>query len=213
MKFSIGITTAERQQPTLERCILSYSKAFSTKCTIFAEPNVDKIKTNNKWISREREYGCWTNWIYSLQFLFVSEPGSDYYCIFQDDIVFCKNIESYLGTIELPKIFSIFKPNIYLKNEDIWSKQDRGGMLWMAQTFFIHSSLVPSLLRDKKCWKLPGNKQIDNRIGVWAKEKGQQVYYHCPSLCQHIGETSTIWNSDLSNYRSADDFVGEDFNL
>lgn len=141
----------------------------------------------------------------------MNEPGANYYCIFQDDIVFCKNIEEYLGSIELPKIFSIFKPNIYLKNEGVWSKQDRGTTLWMAQTFFIHNSLVQSLINDRTAWKVPGNKQIDNRIGRWAKEKGQRVYYHCPSLCQHIGETSTIWNSDLSGYRSADDFPGEDF--
>lgn len=206
MKFSIGITTAKRLTPTLERCLSSYRESFSTKCTVFAEPDVDKVETDNKWISRERQYGCWTNWAFSLRDLFASEPGADYYCIFQDDIVFCKNIESYLGTLELPKIFSIFKPSIYLKNEGCWSKQDRGPALLMAQTFFIHTSLVSSLLKDKIAWKVPGNKQIDNRVGRWAKEKGQQVYYHCPSLCQHIGETSTIWNSDLSGYRSADDF-------
>lgn len=212
MKFSVGITTAKRENLTLDRCLVSYNGAFITNCTIFAEPDVDKIETNNKWISRERQYGCWDNWIFSLRDLYKSGPESEFYCIFQDDIVFCKNIESYLGTIELPKIFSIFKPRVYSKNEGVWSKQDRGGSLWMAQTLFIHRSIIPSLLTDRTIWKLSGNKQIDNRVGMWAKKIGQQVYYHCPSLCQHIGEKSTIWNdANLDNYRSADDFVGEEF--
>ena len=55
----------------------------------------------------------------------------------------------------------------------------------------------------------------DNRIGWWARENNFEVVYHTPSLSQHIGHTSSCWDSQPTSVwrRSASDFVGEEFDL
>lgn len=57
-----------------------------------------------------------------------------------------------------------------------------------------------------------GNTLKDAIIGHWAGRAGLPVYFHTPSLGQHIGQESTLTEdlSTVSNGRQASDFVGED---
>jgi hypothetical protein len=49
-------------------------------------------------------------------------------------------------------------------------------------------------------------------LAEWAQRQQLPVYYHAPSLAQHIGETSTVWpGAGNSGLRRASTFVGEDF--
>lgn len=193
----IGITTSARRESTLERSYESFKQAFHCEHLIL----------------EDHGRGCWNHWFHSLVRLRRDYPNQDYYAIFQDDVIFCKNVQSYLATLTLPKVFSIFKPKQYFKNDGVWSKQTLGGKLWMAQTYFFRHDIVDSLLHSKIVWKVSGNKQVDNRVGLWAESIGEPVYFHAPSLAQHIGDTSTLWGEDkkASGLRSANDFLGEDF--
>ena len=60
-----------------------------------------------------------------------------------------------------------------------------------------------------------GNTVKDAVIGQWAEKLGLPVFYHTPSLVEHIGEFSTLTDdvSTPSNGRMSLDFVGKDFDV
>lgn len=209
----IGITTAPRKIPTIVTSLDSCCNAFDKdNIFIFSEPNV-YINTKIKVIYNKEILGCWKNWCLSLYRLYDMFPKKDYYAIFQDDVIYARNIQNYLDKIDLPPIFSIFKPQHYLKNNETWAEMRRGQYLWMAQTLFFRNDIAKLLVKDSSLWKFDGDKQVDNRVGLFAEKHDIPVSYHVPSLCQHIGDTSSIWNNGVAaeEDRAANDFVGESF--
>jgi hypothetical protein len=58
-----------------------------------------------------------------------------------------------------------------------------------------------------------GNTIKDAVIGQWAEKLKLPVYFHTPSLAEHIGVSSTLTDDDSTpeNGRMSKDFVGEDF--
>jgi len=156
---------------------------------------------------------AWKNWFYALKQL-RKDYDQPYYGIVQDDIILCKNVDQYLyyNTPSGADCFSIFCPTDY-RGLSRWNRQDHyGAKLWMAQTFFFTADATDSILSSEEVWRVPGDRAIDNRVGLWAKYNDRSVYYHTPSLVQHVGYTSTLWPGEQIKYnRAASDFVGEDF--
>jgi hypothetical protein len=58
-----------------------------------------------------------------------------------------------------------------------------------------------------------GNTIKDAVIGRWAEKNNLPVYFHTPSLAEHIGRISTLTDDDSTpeNGRMSMDFPGEDF--
>ena len=58
-----------------------------------------------------------------------------------------------------------------------------------------------------------GDKLIDVRVGEWSEAINKAAIFHNPSLAQHIGEFSTIWEDGVpaEDDRAAFEFVGENF--
>ncbi len=58
-----------------------------------------------------------------------------------------------------------------------------------------------------------GNTLKDAVIGRWADKQKLPIYYHTPSLAEHIGFLSTLTTdvSNAENGRMSKDFVGENF--
>ena len=92
----------------------------------------------------------------------------------------------------------------------------------MAQTFFFYKNSLDLLLNNNiiKSWNKDRN--IDTKVGEWARNINKPVYYHTPSLGQHVGHHSTIWKNshpdgiqDIPAWgdRSASDFVGHNFDV
>ena len=216
-KWAVGVTVAPRKNPTFERCYESFLEA-GFKPQIFKEPGVSLDPKFFKYgvTERPRRLGAWNNWLSSLYELRQKNPNADAYAIFQDDVMLCRDIKTYLEQELWPSSFtafvSVFTPNHYRGNS-VWNPIDQGVNLWMAQTFIFPPLAVDSILRHPiiRGWK--GDKNIDSKIGEWARNIGMLPYYHTPSLGQHVGHDSTIWGEELPAMgdRSASDFVGESF--
>ena len=224
-KWAVGVTVAPRKNPTFGRCYESFLEAGFTP-QIFKEPGVSIDPRFFKYgvTERAQRLGAWKNWTTSLAELRRRNPEADAYAIFQDDVVLCKNIKTYLEQELWPSPFtafvSVFTPHCYRGNE-AWNPIDIGRNLWMAQTFIFPPLAVDSILSHPiiKNWK--GDKNIDSKIGEWAQAIGMFPYYHSPSLGQHVGHSSTLWADGNNPYgwdelpalgdRSASDFVGESF--
>ena len=218
-EWAVGVTVAPRQNPTFEQCYESFLRA-GFKPHIFKEPDVHIDPRFFKYgvTARSQRLGAWKNWLTSLFELRKRKPNADVYAIFQDDVILCKNIKRYLECELWPSPFtafvSVFTPNHY-KGRSTWNPIDQGLNLWMAQTFFFSPYAVDSILRHPSVVNWGGDKNIDSKIGEWAQQIGMYPYYHTPSLGQHIGHDSTIWNGanevPALGDRSASDFVGINF--
>lgn len=210
----IGITTALRRKETLTATAASFKNAGFNKLHLFADKGsiISREAQFIKITHRESIFGAWKNWFYALKEL-REAYDQEYYGIAQDDILLSKNINQYLyyNTPREADCFSIFCPSIYV-GLSRWNRQDHmGSKLWMAQTFFFTKAAVDSLLTSQEVWRISGDRHIDNRVGLWAKYNDRSVYYHTPSLGQHVGYASTLWEDKIEGGRAASDFVGEDF--
>ena len=96
-KWAVGVTVAPRKNPTFERCYESFLEA-GFKPQIFKEPGVSLDPKFFKYgvTARPRRLGAWNNWLSSLHELRNKNPDADAYAIFQDDVVLCKDIMTYL---------------------------------------------------------------------------------------------------------------------
>jgi hypothetical protein len=225
LKWAVGVTVAPRKEPTIDYCYGSFLCA-GFRPHVFKEPGVSLHPNifKNGFTERPRRLGAWKNWLYGLKELREKNPDADIYGMFQDDVLLCKNIRSYLE-INLPPentgVFSVFTPSHY-KGQNRWNMIDKGVDLWMAQTFFFYKDALDSLLSNNIIRGWNRDRNIDSKVGEWANSVGRPVYYHTPSLGQHVGHSSTIWEGSnpegIKNLpawgdRSASDFVGHKFDI
>ena len=197
MRWAVGLTTAPRPEPTLKRTRTSLHKAGWPDCRVFDDTDAA---------------GAWRNWIDGLEQLIRRRPRAHAYLMVQDDAVFCRGLRSYLERTLWPAdgaaLCSPYSPTPYRQPHRGWHEENRG---W---------SLVGAL-----CWALPpdsaraivaelggveAKSRIDARIGQWARGNRRSVWYHTPSLVQHVGlGNSALGDTCTGSLRVAADFPGE----
>ena len=222
-KWAVGVTTAPRIKPTLARTLASLSSAGWPSPLIFAEPgsNFPPDRTTQV-IQRSELLGAWPNWYMGLVELYQRDPEAEAYLMVQDDVLFCKNVRQYLETALWPSdrlgVVSLYNPlPPQTAQVGFWPYDPAGGMPCALAMAFPNAA-VRLLLGDMKVLlhrrrgPTVGRRLIDTVVGQWADRSGWGAFLHWPSLCQHIGETTTIWEAaqDLV-VREAPSFVGESF--
>lgn len=226
--WSVGITTAPRSKPTLERTLISLSNAGWSDIKIFAEPN-SPIPTlpsaNCPVIHRETQLGAWPNFLLALQELSLRDPTADAYLICQDDVVFAQNLRSYLETRLWPSerlgVVSLYCSQLYSRGDVVGFHQDyqpSERQYFGALAYVFPAAAARSLLRSSLAvnhrFRNPKNGTclVDHVVSKWARQNAMPFYFHTPGLSQHIGDTSTV-HGDLANdgHRTSPDFLGEEF--
>lgn len=216
-KWAVGVTTAPRKRETFTESMRSILEAgFAPR--IFAEPDSpipDEFR--NVPLTQHREtLGCWPNYYMALQELLTRQPDADAYAIFQDDIIVAKGTREYLERALWPTetcgVVSIYCSLAYAQEKPGWYTLDQK-WVWGACAFiFPRDQLVHFLSNNAIHWRLSGRaggvRNIDIVVGNWAKEHSRPVWYCSPSLVQHIGNASTLWdNARATGKRKARDFV------
>jgi len=158
-------------------------------------------------------------WIPGVRELMSECPNASAYFTVQDDVVLCRGVRDYLNTWpEDPAkiaICSPYSPAAYMASSIGWHKENRAHFLCSAQTWLIPAESLRRIVADlghlvESDAVLRGD---DFLIGRWAHEKRLNVWFHTPSLGQHIGiGNSAIGPECDCNLRQATDFVGEDYN-
>lgn len=102
--WAVGVTTAPRPQPTLERTLSSLSAAGWERPRLFAEPGtaLPSAFASLPQSRRESRLGAFSNWYLGLTELFFREPRADAYLMCQDDAVFALGARDYLETTLWP---------------------------------------------------------------------------------------------------------------
>lgn len=241
MNWSVGITTAPRKQGCyLEKTLNSIIKAGWSEFSIFAEPgSFIPNHFHKNVIQRPKNYGDWTNWATGFYELLLSNPESDYFMMVEDDAIVNKNCRKYIEQA-IPQLkdfasISLYTPSIYnlknfrgfhngVLNERTWSTVTVIMSKTNAINFFSDSLVQNHRFADtfglgQEFWCCPNtdfkNSIKDAVLGRWAFQNNLPIYYHTPSLAEHIGNDSTLTNefATKENGRKSFDFVGEDDEL
>lgn len=222
--WAIGITVSPRPKENqyYTRTIDSVIRAGWKNPHLFIEPDTELAERHLELprIDRKEKYGCWKNWFEGLKELVEIYPDADCYGMIQDDVVFCRGVRVFLEKVLWPNVdvglVSVFTPSHYTEDKPGFYRRNYGGKLWMAQTFFFPPDRAKNCINHAVCTGHDGDRNIDNIIGRWLYRIRKPPYYFSPSLSQHIGETSTLWNNNLNQAKgrkSAKDFVGEDYDI
>jgi hypothetical protein len=223
LTWAVGITTAPRLQPTLTRMLNSLREAGWEEGRIFAEPGCEPVTGFGgfTWTRRDDTLGGWPNWYLALAELVQRQPHADTYLMLQDDVVFARNLRGYLESTLWPServgLASAYCPAAYVRRTNGWHAVENRLDLYGAVTLALPNAAARLLLgharaiNHRRRGAHEGLKHIDTMVGQWAAESHLDVFYHTPSLAQHIGDISVIW-PDAANdgNRRAADFVGEE---
>lgn len=199
--WAVAITTAPRPIPTLPRTLQSLRRAGWSDFDIFPD---------------SAGIGAWRNWIGALAALVREHPDGDAFAMVQDDVIFCRGLREYLEQTLWPAqsnvaLCSPFTPAAYRQPRQGWTLRwpPPNRFLVAAQMWVLPPDAARAIVHE--LGHIRAHKGIDGRIGLWAAQSRRSVWYHTPSLAQHIADTnSAIGNPPVASLRVADDFVGED---
>ncbi|HAV64321.1 MAG TPA: hypothetical protein DCY13_18385 [Verrucomicrobiales bacterium] len=225
--WSVGVLTAPRRQPTLYRSLKSLAAAGWDEVRVFAEPGVvipDSVP--DRLITRRSErIQAWPNFLLALTELHLRQPHADAYLLCEDDVVYCRGLRAYLEQTLWPAnrlgVVSLFTSGYQDPQHGQGFFPTRHGLAsWGAQAYLFPNASARALLRhaDVVNHRSRGPKQgradQDAVVGYWCQKADLDYYMHSPSLAQHIGETSSLWETaELSGLRLATSFPGEEADI
>jgi hypothetical protein len=238
LNWAVGVITCPRERGYyLDRTLDSLTTAGFGEATVFAEPG-SVVPAGHRAVHRPFPYGDWTNWATGLYELLLSRPATDYFLMAEDDAVVCRDAKRYVEHA-LPSLgdfasLSLYTPSTFRAKRRGFHNELRGVHTWSTVAVVMSRPMVVSFFSDPdvqrhrfedifgeaagfwKCPKTdPKNSVKDAVIGQWAAKAARPVYYHTPSLGEHIGEFSTLTDQPalVANGRMSADFVGETADL
>lgn len=215
MKWSYGVTTiSSRLDNLLPRTLASLAGAGFADPHLFIDDAQQAPESLSGYASTchcppLRAFG---NWMTAAWSLYVYSSHADYYGIFQDDFVMCRNVREYIERSKYPKCGYM---NLYTfpSNESGkgWHLSNQRGLGAVAlvfsnealRTLLYQKHLVERVQNDNR-----GHLAIDGGIVESFKKCSWREWVHSPSLTQHTGEKSAIGNSP---HQKAVSFRGEEF--
>ena len=221
--WEVGVTTAPRRLPTLERCAESIIKAGWPDPILFVDgkvelpPNLAHLRT----CTRRPAIGAFPNFALSLAELYMRNPFADAYMMIQDDALLLETpatreyLERALWMTKGPCLASLYCSTKYSRDVPGWHLFEEP-WVWGAVAFVFSRDAVRAFLSCAN-WiehrALPDDEglvRIDILIGQFAEQHGIPVHFPSPSLVQHIGTVSTIWEDSRAVYsRRANQFLGD----
>ena len=205
-QWAIAVTTTDRREhSTLQRTLESFRDTGFEPPVVFA----DLGKKCDIW-----------NWHRAMSFLVSTYPDANAYAIVEDDVVFAKDIRFYLEKTLWPNvksdgcICSIFTPTCYAK-EERWHILNRGRDTWMSQFRIYHPKAAHRMIHEIHEFAdfSSPERQNDGVIGEWASRHDVDIWFHNPSLVQHLGMGLTTYETKMPErveLGMANDFIGED---
>jgi hypothetical protein len=215
-EWGVGITTAPRRLPTLEYCLAALHQAGWDDPRLFIDLATDlpaRFQGAAKSV-RETRIGAWPNYYLALAELLLRHPGADAYMILQDDALLIQNpglranLEQVLWPGDRPGIVSLYCARPYTQASPGWYALPMQWM-WGALAFIFPADVARRFLADPEVLAHrglgpEGLSGIDLLVGRFAHRNDLPVYFPTPSLVQHIGHVSSLWeNARVSGSRRA----------
>jgi len=205
MNWAITILTSPRPKgPTLQRMLDSLALAGWPNATVYNDV---------------AGAGQFRAWMAALAGTVRQCPDADVYFMLEDDVVFCRGLRAYLERSLWPEapehvaICSPYCPTPYRSSARGWHAEHRGCYLVSALSWAIPPQAARAVLADlhpllETTGPLRGS---DFLVGQWAASTGRRVWFHGPSLGQHVGMGNSAVGDGLETpMRTAADFIGEE---
>lgn len=220
--WAVGITTAPRRQPTLERCLRSLQACGWDQLHLFIDGDVsvsEEFSAASRTV-RNPAAGAWRNFYLSLSELLRRSPAANALLMIQDDALWPSHlpVRDYLEQIRWPEdhrfVISPYCCADYTEEKAGWH-EFRETWVYGAVALIFSRTAAEDFLADpiviERC-RHDYQAGIDVVIGDWAKRQNIRVIFPTPSLVQHIGDISTLWSKARAvGLRRATRFVGDEF--
>lgn len=226
IKWSCGVTTVPSRKDTLlPRTLDSIRKAGFNDFTLFVDGSKEDTtyyKYSANVVFRYPQIRTYGNWILSIAELYIRNPLSDRYVMFQDDFITYHNLKEYLSHVE-------YKDKTYWNLYTFPSNQilaphngdkeyigfyesnqlGRGavGLVFNKKTvidLLANQHMVERVLSVDRGWR-----SVDGGVVTALNQIGYKELVHNPSLVQHTGIVSSMGNKP---HKLATSFRGEFFN-
>ena len=227
MRWACGLTTcAERAKTLLPLTLEALWKAGFEDIQVFA----DGCEPRLGWVVRWPTIKPFGNFILGLVELFIRNRDADYYAMFQDDLVACKNLRLYLeqtfpttqGYLNLYTAFAANERLIQGKPKG-WHEASilnngehknrfqtgRGALGLVFPKKAVITLLDSGGIGSKVMDQIFGYRKVDGWVVTAMNTAGYREWIHNPSLVQHKGLTSSI--PGQLPHPQAQTFPGEDF--
>ncbi len=221
--WAVGVTTSPRRLPTLESCVHSVIQAGWTEPVLFLDGEVElpTALSGLNYCRRVPAVGAFPNYVLSLSELYMRDPNADAYLLIQDDAIFVPSnatksyLEKVLWPYDGPCIASLYCSKKYEQVNAGWHLFP-GKWVWGAVAFAFSNAAAkqtlsdPALLAHRAQPGRDGLSKIDVVLGQIASTQKIPLIFPSPSLVQHIGTISTIWEyARAVNARHASQFIGD----
>jgi hypothetical protein len=222
--WAVGVTTAPRVQPVLERCLDSLTRAGWERPHLFIDAAVSVPEKFGRLpcTLRDERVGAWPNYYLALAELVLKHPRADVYMVVQDDALLYsrERLTPYLEAIFWPGrttcLVSLYCSDADTADEPGWHPS-AGAVKSGPVALAFPCELAKAFLTDRNVfahrWQSDelAATSIGDVISDWAEDRGIPVWLPTPSLVQHVGETSTIWRSARAKgKRQARFFAGDE---
>ena len=207
-KWCVGITTAPRRVSSLDATLEAIVNAGWSRPRIFVDGDV---QIPQQWSDlpvscRTPRIGAWPSYYLALTEMFMRDPSADAYALFQDDIELLRraDLRTYLERVlwpgENPGILSLYCSSEYTRKDRGWHRFPEN-WIWGATAFVFSPDAVRGILSSVAVidHRLEGAgdglKGIDVAVGQWAERTNTPIWFPTPSLVQHTGQVSTLWDT------------------
>lgn len=210
--WAYGVTTVPARRCTLlPKTLASLTAAGFPDPAIFVDGEGEGYADlTSKLVRRVPVIGAYGNWLLAMVELYIRCPGYDRYAIFQDDVLFYPNLRKYLNSIPYPKqgylnLYTVprnemiapnavgfFDSQIAGPSPDSIRSQIGKGALGLVFDFHAAETLLNGAFMFARAAEGLHNDGIDGAVVTAMNIAGWREYVHNPTLCQHIGDVSSI---------------------
>ena len=200
LRLAVGMITAPRGEPTIDRALRSLIESGFTSIHIFAEPDswVPLEFAHLPWTIHGRRLGSLGNFFTSLVSLLMIEPDADGYAIFEDDVEAARGLRAWCDGQFWPLgmgLASLYTCGVNHARERGWRVMGRGPYHTLGGLGFVfRRDVLQEFLSDGRILESSDSRgwTDDTAVGEWAVRRGIGIAYHTPSLLGHIGDVSAI---------------------
>ncbi len=217
--WAYGVTTVPtRLSDLLPRTLKSLDAAGFPNPRLFIDGTSPRPCLDKSYDITWREPAVRThgNWVLSMYELYIRQPNSTYFVIFQDDFVTMVNLREYLErtVYQNPAQQQVYY-NLYTfpanEGEPGWHESNQRGFGAVGLVF--NYLALEALFTAQHLFARPtdprrGHKSVDGGIVSAMRKQGYKELVHTPSLLQHTGLQSSMGNK---RQPLATSFYGESF--
>ncbi|MEZ5945104.1 MAG: hypothetical protein R3C18_27265 [Planctomycetaceae bacterium] len=223
-RWAVGVTTSPRRQDTLEQCLNSLVAAGWPLPELFVDGEADIPAALQQLPQTRRtpQFGARGNYYHTIKDLLANHPEAEAFMLVQDDCIWPieLSVREYLERSLWPTdgdcLVSAWCCADDTAPNSGWNEYS-GKWRFGAVTFIFPRMTAERFVADGHIQDafLAENAAlggISGLLGEWASANNIPVFFPTPSLVQHIGDISTIWeNARAVGVRRAKRFIGDEW--